>query len=116
MTLSINDTQRNKALPLCFVSRFMHCHSECHYAECHNAECRYAECHYAECHNAECRYAECHYAECRYVEFRGADNLPYQDLAKLCLTSNTQFLTGKHGLLPRRLHLFIIFASTKDTN
>jgi hypothetical protein len=77
VTVSINDTQHNKALPLCIVSRSRYCHSECHYAECHYAECRYAECRYAECHYAECRYAECHYAECR-----GTDNLAQQDLAK----------------------------------
>jgi hypothetical protein len=33
-------------MPLCWVSWFMYCHVECHYAECH------AECHYAECRGA----------------------------------------------------------------
>ncbi len=52
MTLSINNTQHNNALPLCWVwscwvLRFIPSY----------AECRYAECHYAECHYAECRRA-----------------------------------------------------------
>jgi hypothetical protein len=34
---------------LCWVSLFIWCYAECHYAEC----C------YAECHNAACCYAEC---------------------------------------------------------
>jgi hypothetical protein len=40
-------------------------------------------------------HSECHYAGCRYAECRGTDNLAHQDLPKLCLTSNAQFLTGK---------------------
>jgi hypothetical protein len=40
MTLSINDTQHNNALPC--------------------AVCRYAEWHYAESFYAHCCYAECH--------------------------------------------------------
>ncbi len=39
VTLSVNDTQHNNALPLCCMSRFIH-----YYAERHDAECRYAEC------------------------------------------------------------------------
>ncbi len=42
VTLSINHIQHNTIyrVPLCFVSRFMHCYADCGYAEC-----RYAECH-----------------------------------------------------------------------
>ncbi len=45
MTLSVHDTwyQRHsvyKSQPLCWVSRFICCH-----AECHSAECSYADCH-----------------------------------------------------------------------
>jgi hypothetical protein len=50
-----------------YMSCFIVCYTECHYAErryteCHHAECHYAECYYAECHNAECRgtvYSRC---------------------------------------------------------
>ncbi len=42
MTLNINDTQHNNALPC---------------AEYRNSECRYAEYFYAECRHAECRGA-----------------------------------------------------------
>jgi hypothetical protein len=45
VTLSINDTQHNNALPLCWVSQFINCYAECRYAECCYSECRYAECH-----------------------------------------------------------------------
>ncbi len=34
MTLSINGTQRNNALSLCWVSRTIYYYYECHYAEC----------------------------------------------------------------------------------
>jgi hypothetical protein len=66
VTLRINNTWQNKALPLlCLVSRFISYYAKCDYAEC------YAECDYAECH-----YAECHYAECHYAEYRGALFMP----------------------------------------
>jgi len=40
VTLSINDTQHNNALPLCWVSFYYYNYPECHYAECHYTECR----------------------------------------------------------------------------
>ncbi len=42
VTFIINYTQRNNALPLCWVSSFIYRFAECHYAECHYAECRAA--------------------------------------------------------------------------
>ncbi len=67
VTLSINNTQHNNNLPLCWVWHFIHFYTAYHYAEC-----LYAESHYAESHYAESHYAECHYAESRYAECRGA--------------------------------------------
>ncbi len=55
MTLSINDTKLNNALPLCLVSLWRLSLVIFYYAECRYAECRYAECRYAECRYAECR-------------------------------------------------------------
>jgi hypothetical protein len=57
-TLSINDTQHNNALPLCWVSlcwvsHFIHC-----YAECHCTKCSYADCHSSECHSSKFRGTE----------------------------------------------------------
>jgi len=48
VTPSINDTQHNNDLPLCWlslcwVSGFIYYYAECHYAECCNAECHFAE-------------------------------------------------------------------------
>ncbi len=48
-TLSIHVTQKNKHMPLCWMSlcwgsRFLYCYAACRYAECRYAECRYAEC------------------------------------------------------------------------
>jgi hypothetical protein len=40
VTLSINDTQHNKALQLCLESHFIYCFAECRYSECRYAECR----------------------------------------------------------------------------
>ncbi len=68
MTLSKNDTQHNKTLPLaeCLYTEccmhFSYCYAEFHYAECRNAECHYFECRNAEFHHAECRTGACHYA------------------------------------------------------
>ncbi len=70
MTLGINDTQCNTALPFCSASHFIY----------NYAECRYADCHYAQCHYAECRYAECRYAKCHYAEGRGAIFNPWPSL------------------------------------
>ncbi len=33
-TLSINDTQHSSTLQLCWVSCFIYCYAQCHYAEC----------------------------------------------------------------------------------
>ncbi len=78
MTVAMDETQHNNAMPWCLVSHFINYYAECyyaecHYAECHYAECRYAECHYDECHYSECHYAECHYAECHYAECHYAE-------------------------------------------
>jgi len=51
MKLSIIDTQHNNAVPLCWVSRFICCYDECHYAEC-----RYSLCHYAKCRGTKCHF------------------------------------------------------------
>ncbi len=45
VTFSINGTEGNNTLLLCWmslwlVSCFIYCYGECHYAECRNAECR----------------------------------------------------------------------------
>ncbi len=47
MTVSINGTQRNIALPFYAV---------CDYAECRYGECRNVKCHYAECRSAKQTY------------------------------------------------------------
>ncbi len=49
VTLRINVTQHDKALPLflvslCCVSHSIYCYSDCHYDECHYDECHYTEC------------------------------------------------------------------------
>jgi hypothetical protein len=55
VTLSINESQNNSVLPLCWVSPFVYYYAEFHYADCRYAECRYAEFRYAEFRYAECR-------------------------------------------------------------
>jgi hypothetical protein len=40
MTLSINDNQHKRALPLMLSVAFVYCLDECRYADCHFAECR----------------------------------------------------------------------------